>query len=268
MIRFEEQAIFFGNFPVYYYGIILMLGVVAAAYVAESEVKRKKMNSAFLWDSLVWIVVGGVIGARIWHVLTPPPSMGITALDYLKNPLDILAIRDGGLGLPGAVIGGVYALYIYSKRRNQKFVRWLDILAPAIPLGQAIGRWGNYINQELYGKPSDLPWAIFINPENRLSGFAEYETFHPIFLYESLWSLASMFFLLWIARKYDDKLKQGDLFLTYLITYPIIRILLDFLRLDASEVVGININQSVMAVVLVISAFLLVRRHPKNKDSE
>lgn len=268
MIRFEDTAIYFGNFPVYYYGIILMLGVVAAAYVAEAEAKRKKMNTAFLWDSLVWMVVGGVVGARLWHVLTPPPSMGITFLDYLKRPLDIIDIRSGGLGLPGAVIGGVYALYVFSKRRNQKFIRWLDVITPGIPLGQAIGRWGNFINQELYGKPTDLPWGISIDPANRLPEYANVEYYHPIFLYEALWSLGSMFFLLWLARKHDKKLKPGDLFLTYLITYPIIRILLDFLRLDASQVGGININQTVMALILVIASVTLIRRHPRKKKEQ
>jgi phosphatidylglycerol:prolipoprotein diacylglycerol transferase len=132
-------------------------------------------------------------------------------------------------------------------------------------LGQAIGRWGNFINQELYGAPTDLPWAIFIAPENRLPEFADIAYYHPIFLYESLWNLASVFLLLWIARKWKDWLLPGDIFLMYLVSYPIIRILLDFLRLDASEVGGVNANQAFMGGVLVIVLAILIYRHTRTR---
>ena len=135
-----------------------------------------------------------------------------------------------------------------------------------IPLGQAIGRWGNFFNQELYGAPSNLPWAIFIAPENRLPEFADVSHYHPIFAYEAFWSLGTVFLLLWIARKYSGKLIAGDIFFIYLITYPTIRILLDFLRLDASEVAGINANQSFMLIVLVASLVYLLLRH-RNKHT-
>ncbi len=268
MIEFTRTSINIGNFSIYYYGIILMTGVVAAAFLANAEAVRKKKNTEFLWDSLIWMVLGGVLGARLWHVFTPPPSMverGITTYYYLTHPLDALNPRLGGLGIPGAVIGGVLALYWYSKRRKQKFLVWVDIIAPAVPLGQAIGRFGNFVNQEVYGAPTDLPWAIFIDPAHRLAEFMEFETYHPIFLYEAIWSLASVFFLLWLARKFSDKLISGDIFLVYLITYPFIRILLDFLRLDASELGGINANQSLMVIVMLISSGILIYRHRSAK---
>lgn len=271
MIEFTKNAVIIGNFSIYYYGIILMSGVVAAAFLANSEAVRKKKNTEFLWDSLIWIVLAGVLGARLWHVFTPPPSMverGITTYYYLTHPLDALNPRLGGLGIPGAVIGGVLALYWYSKKRKQKFLVWADIIAPAVPLGQAIGRFGNFVNQEVYGSPTDLPWGIFIEPANRLAEFMEFEKYHPIFLYEALWNLASVFFLLWVARKFSDRLKDGDVFLLYLISYPFIRIMLDFLRLDASEIAGINANQTLMAVVMLASATILFLRHRPAKNKK
>ncbi len=263
-MTFTSDAIYIGSFAIYYYGIILMLGVVGASFVANAEAQRRKQDQDFLWDSLVWMVVGGVVGARIWHVLTPPPSMverGITFQYYLTHPLDAINLRAGGLGIPGAVIGGLLALYIYARRKNEKFITWVDIIAPGLALGQAIGRWGNFVNQELYGAPTDLPWAIFIDPVNRLPEYADIGYYHPIFLYEALWSLATMFLLLWLARRFAKKLIDGDIMLVYLMAYPIIRILLDFLRLDASEVGGINANQTFMIVVLLASALALYLRH-------
>lgn len=268
MIDFTPVSIDIFGFSVYYYGIILMTGVVAASYLANIEAKRRGLDQDFLWDSLVWIVIGGVVGARIWHVLTPPPSMverGLTTAYYLTHPLDAINPRLGGLGIPGAVIGGILGLYFFSRKHKQPLIVWLDVLAPAIPLGQAIGRWGNYVNQELYGAPSNLPWAIEIDLLHRLPQYANVSHYHPIFLYESLWNFGSVFLLLWIARKFKDQLIPGDLFLAYLITYPLIRFLLDFIRLDASQVAGFNANQTVMIVVLIAASFILYWRHRANK---
>jgi phosphatidylglycerol:prolipoprotein diacylglycerol transferase len=128
-------------------------------------------------------------------------------------------------------------------------------------IGQAIGRWGNFVNQELYGLPTDLPWAIRIDPQHRLPGFENQEYYHPTFLYESLWNFGNMFLLLWLARRYQDKLRPGDLFLSYLVVYPIGRFLIEFLRLDSAQVAGINANQTVMIVVALVSSSLLVYRH-------
>lgn len=268
MIQFTREAILIFGFPIYYYGLIIMVGVIASANLAAREAERRGMNAEFLLDSLIWVVIFGIIGARVWHILTPSPSLvaqGITTKYYLTHPLDALNIRSGGLGIPGAVLGGLGAFYVFARRKGEGFLPWIDVIAPALPLGQAIGRWGNFVNQELYGSPSDLPWAITIAPENRLPQFADVARYHPIFLYESLWSLGTVVFLLWLAQKHAGKLLPGDLFLAYMITYPIIRILLDFLRLDASEVGGVNANQTFMAVVLVSAAGMLMFRHKRRR---
>ena len=244
-----------------YYGIVLMLGAVAGAWLATREAKRRGHAPEIVWDLLTYLLIGGIIGARIWHILTPPPSSGVTAAWYLSNPLDALAVWKGGLGIPGAVIGGGIVLYFYSRRYQLSFAEWADIASPSLALGQAIGRWGNFFNQELYGAPTNLPWAIPIDFGHRLEGYKQFEYYHPLFLYESLWNLGNMFLLIWISRRFADRLKNGDIFLIYLIVYPVGRFFLDFLRLDASLVGGININQTIMAVVAVCAASGLFWRH-------
>ncbi len=249
-----------------FYGIILMSGAIAGAFLAEREVRRRKMNDQLIWDALIWLLVGGIIGARIWHILTPPPSMvaqGTTTAFYLTHPLDALAIWNGGLGIVGGVAGGALALYWFARRQKIPFLVWADIAAPSVALAQAIGRWGNFVNEELYGAPTNLPWKIFIEPKYRLPQFANVAYYHPLFLYESLWNLMDMAILLWLGRKYADRLKPGDIILTYLIIYPIGRFLLEFLRLDASRIAGINANQSLMVVIILLSAAALLWRHRK-----
>ena len=260
--------------PLYirFYGILIMLGAVAAAFLAEREARRRKINSEFVWDGLIWVLIGGIIGARLWHIFTPPPSMLVldpTTGQYI-NPyfihgvpqfLDIISIWKGGLGIPGAIIGGGLALYLYCRHRKMSFLMWADIAAPGVALAQAIGRWGNFFNQELYGKPSSLPWAIYIDPNHRVPGYTQFSNFHPLFLYESIWNLLNMGLLLWLSRKFPNKLKEGDLFLIYLVGYPFGRFFLEFLKLDAPRVGTININQTVMLVVMVIAIVLLFLRH-------
>ena len=148
------------------------------------------------------------------------------------------------------------------------FLLWADIAAPGLALAQAIGRWGNYVNQELYGKPSTLPWAIKIDPINRIKGYEISSTFHPLFLYESIWNLILMGFLLWMDRKFADKLKEGDIFLAYCIGYSTGRVFLEFLRLDAPLLGTINFNQSFMLGVALVSGFIIFWRHRKGTPQD
>lgn len=252
-----------------WYGVILMSGAMAGAWLAAREVKRRGGDPEVVWDLLVYLIIGGVIGARLWHVFTPPPSsieQGITTSYYLTHPIDLVNLRKGGLGIPGAVIGGMIALYYYTRKYKMNFAEWTDIAAPSVALGQAIGRFGNYFNQEVYGAPTDLPWKIYIEPAYRVSGFKQYDYFHPLFLYEALWNLANMFLLIWPSRRFADQLKPGDVFLAYLIVYPVGRFLLDFLRLDAAQLGGINANQTFMAIVALIAATALFIRHRPRKE--
>lgn len=259
-----SEGIKIGPLLIRYYALIIMAGVVAAAWLSTVEAKRRGLKSDFVWDALPWVVIGGIIGARLWHIFTPPASMveqGITTRFYLTHPLDAIAIWKGGVGIPGGIIGGALALFIFTRKTKTSFLQWADIIAPGLALAQAIGRWGNFVNQEVYGSPSTLPWAINIDIAHRLPAFREYATYHPLFLYESLLNLINMAILLVVGRKWKDRLKNGDLFLMYLVMYPTIRFFLEFLRLDPSPVAGININQTIMGIVAIASlATLILRR--------
>ncbi len=260
-----EAGFAIGFLCVRYYGIVLMLGALAGGYLATFELKRRGYDPEIVWDLLVYLIIGGVLGARLWHILTPPPSsvaQGITTQYYLTHPLDALAIWRGGLGIPGTILGGLVALFFYVRRHKEiGFLEWTDIAAPGLALGQAIGRWGNFFNQEIYGAPTSLPWKIFIDPGHRLAGYENESYYHPLFAYELILNLANMLLLLWITRRFRGGLKHGDVFNVYCIFYPVVRFGLDFLRLDASEVMSLNINQTLMAVVALAAVAVLIWRH-------
>jgi phosphatidylglycerol:prolipoprotein diacylglycerol transferase len=245
-----------------------MLGAVFAAWMATRQATANDDKPDVVWDLLPWLLGAGIIGARVWHILTPPESMvavGMDTMYYLTHPIDALMIWKGGLGIPGAVFGGMLALIWYSKKNKLDFRNWADYIAPGLAAAQAIGRWGNFINQEVYGAPTNLPWKIFIDPAHRMAGFADQAYYHPLFLYESLYNLANMGLLIWISRVYRDKLKPGDVILSYAVIYPVGRFFLEFLRLDASNVYSINVNQTLMALVAIVALVTLVFRHRNDK---
>ncbi len=258
-----REGFYIGPFLVHYYGMIIMAGVVAAAWLTTKLVGKFGENPEITWDILPWVLLAGVVGARIWHILTPTDSlikMGITTQYYLTHPLDAIMIWRGGLGIPGAIIGGALAVWVLSRKMNFKFWFWTDAVAPGLALAQAIGRWGNFVNQEVYGMPSTLPWAIYIDPAHRLPEFADQATYHPLFLYESLLNLLIMGILLFGIFRLSRFLKQGYIFQTYLVLYPTVRFFLEFLRLDASSVGGINANQALMGLIALSSLVILVVR--------
>jgi phosphatidylglycerol---prolipoprotein diacylglyceryl transferase len=261
------DGFYIGPIKIYFYGIIIMVGVLIAVWISIWETKKRGLASEIIWDLVPWLLLSGIIGARIWHVLTPSKSMGVGIDYYYSHPIEILNIRQGGLGIPGGVIGGVIALFIFTKKKGLKFLDWADIIAPGLAIAQAIGRWGNFINQELYGPPSNFPWAIYIDPAHRIAGYEEFSRFHPMFLYESIWNLINFMILTFLAKKYKDKLITGDIFFAYLIIYPIGRFLLEYIRLDASFLAGVNANQITMAVVAIFSSCIFIIRHIPIKKS-
>jgi phosphatidylglycerol:prolipoprotein diacylglycerol transferase len=188
-------------------------------------------------------------------------EQGITTMFYLTHPLEILNFRNGGLGIPGAVLGGFLAVLLYTRRHDLSIAKWTDITAPGLALAQAIGRWGNFFNQEVYGRPTNLPWKLYIEPARRLQEFATVEYYHPLFLYEFFWNLLNAGVLIFLSRRYKKWLRPGDLFLIYLIFYPVGRFFLEFLRLDPSPVAGINVNQTLMAVIAILASLALIIRH-------
>ena len=249
---------------IYFYALIIMAGVVVAAFWAARRAKKYNQDPEKVWDILTWVIIAGVIGARLWHVLTPSPALvaqGITTWYYFTHPLELINTRQGGLGIVGAVAGGVIALFIYVRVKKMSFLTWVDIIAPGLILAQAIGRWGNFVNQELYGAPSNLPWAIYIDPAHRLPGFENFSYYHPTFLYESILNLGVMLLLLYIEKRFWGRLKPGDVFLVYLIGYPVVRFFMEMLRLDSSTLGGINANQALMVVVAFLASATLFIRH-------
>ena len=241
-------------------GLLLALGISVGALLAVREAKHRNYDPEIIYYLFLPLTLWGMIGARFWHILTPPLSsvgLGLTTQYYLSHPVDIVAVWIGGFGIPGAWIGGAIALLYFARRNEFSFWELADILAPGLALVQAIGRVGNYFNQELYGLPTNLPWKIFIEPAYRLVGFESVNFYHPLFAYESILSFANVIFLLWLARR----LKTGGLFLAYLGFYSLIRFLLEFLRLDVALVNEININQVFFAIVFVCAAIGLYLRH-------
>ena len=248
-----------GPFALRYYGLCIALGIAAATWLTGRELARKGYDSALALDSLFFVVPLGFIGARIYHVTT---DYGL----YADDPIpDVFAVWNGGLGIYGAVAGGFLGVLLFSWYRRISPLVFADAAAPGLILAQAIGRWGNYFNQELFGRPSDLPWAIRIAPENRPAEFADATSFHPTFLYESIWDLLVCLALLWIARRFANRLRDGDVVLLYVSLYSVGRFFVETLRIDPAFLIGGSIrgNLLVSSVLALSFALLLFLRHSR-----
>ncbi|MCA9868377.1 MAG: prolipoprotein diacylglyceryl transferase [Anaerolineae bacterium] len=245
---------------------------VAPAWLADAPWRR--WNPDHVWNSLLWILLLGLIGARLYHVLTPSPSMAAVGiyspLDYFREPLQLLNFRGGGLGIYGGLAGGLLGMLIYVRRNRLPLLGWADLSVVGLALGQSIGRWGNFFNQELYGRPTDLPWAIHIDPIYRLPDYVAFERFHPAFLYESLWSLMTFLVLLRLARRHTERLMPGELMALYLIAYAAGRTLLETVRLDSRAVpfFGLETGLAVatlvsLTIALIAAAAVIIRRYAR-----
>ena len=254
----SRSIIEIGPLDIRVYGIMIALGVIAAVLFVGWRMRQRGMNSEIA-VSLAWVAVpAGLIGARIYHVIT----------DWRKFSEEVgwgdaVKIWEGGLGIPGAIIGGVLAGAVVCRMRGWSLAEILDIAAPALLVAQAIGRLGNWFNQELFGRPTDLPWGLEIDLAIRQQIRPEYineETFHPTFLYEALWMLALMGLLLWLDKL--RKLPVGHLFALYVLGYASGRIWIEFLRVDpASELAGVRVNVWVMSALwLGAAAYMYIYR--------
>ncbi len=244
------------------YGLMIVVGVLAAGALAARRMERRGVGTR---DDLSFVatrgVVGGIIGARLYHVATDWGSFS----GHLER---IPMIWRGGLGIPGGLLGGIiFGLYA-ARRRDVPLAEMLTIAAPAIPLAQSIGRWGNWWNQELFGKATTLPWALRISEDRLPDGYPFGTTFHPTFLYESLWNLALCLGLLWIERKV--RLRPGRLFAVYLLGYFTGRFWIEGLRIDRAHIIGgLRLNQWVAVVVALSAAgFLLDDRFRRPVPAE
>jgi prolipoprotein diacylglyceryl transferase len=243
-----------GPIALHAYGVMLLLGIVAATWLTGIRWTRRGGDWDLVYRVAMWGVLGGVIGARVYHV--------ITSWDTVDGEWwEPFAIWRGGLGVWGGIPGGVLAGAWVVHRSGEGVFRFMDAAAPGILLAQAIGRWGNYFNQELFGKPTDLPWGLEIDPANRPDGYAEFTTFHPTFLYESLWNVLGVAALLLLDRRLN--IRAPGLFALYVAWYTFGRTFEELLRIDPShEILGQRLNFWVSAVLflLALAAFVWSQR--------
>ncbi len=243
-----------------YHGLLIALGIAVGTWLTARELARRGYDGALALGSLFFVVPLGVVGGRLYHVVTEYHR-------YTRNPFPkVLEVYEGGIGIYGAVAGGFLGLLLFSWYRAINPLTFADAAAPGLALGQAIGRWGNYFNQELFGRPSDLPWAIDIAPQNRPVQYADVTTFHPTFLYEAMWAVLLCLLLLWVARRFSERLKAGDVFVLYVCLYSVGRFFLETLRIDTAFVIGSSIrgNLFVSGALTLGFALLLLLRHSRS----
>ena len=236
------------------YGLMIALGVLAAVWLFGRRLEERGIGNRDDAATLaLWAVPAGVIGARLYHVITDWHR-------FDDRPGDIVKIWEGGLGIWGGIALGVAVGIYVARRKGMSMALVLTCATPTLPLAQAIGRWGNWFNQELFGRPTDLPWALEVSPEKAAeAGYPPGTTFHPTFLYESLWNLALCGGLLYIDRRWGNRLKPGRLFAVYVAGYTFARFFIERIRIDpANEVGGLRVNEWVSAIVFVAAVGYLV----------
>lgn len=252
----ETNGFDLGPLRVNFYGVAIALGVIAAIWLASRRYQERGGDPKTIERASVIAVISGVVGARVGYV--------ITHYDELDGVVDALRIWDGGLAFFGGLTAGAIAMIWVMRREGAVIADVADSVAPAVPLAQAIGRWGNYFNQELYGRPTDLPWGLEISAENRLGEYAAFNTFHPTFLYESILNLIVVGLILWVEKRF--KPARGSLFTVYLVLYGVVRFLMELLRTDEqNEFLGIR-NNGWIALAAAIGgtvAYIVMQRRTR-----
>lgn len=251
------------EFVLRWYGVIVMVGIIVGALIVERELKRRGENGDRIWDVLIWVLPAGILGARLWYVLNA--TLG-GSRHYIENPVQIINIPQGGLHIFGGFLFGAVALVLYLRRNQLDPWLFLDAAGPAALVGQGIGRVANFINQELYGPPTNLPWGIPIQAEHRLPEYQNLSLFpvattrfHPTFAYEMIWNFAAAGFLLWLSRRHKEDLKPGALFAGWLVLAGLGRILIEFFRPDQPKIPGLGISySSIFAALMAITGALML----------
>lgn len=243
-----------GFLSVRWYGLLIASAVLIGVTLSQALARRRQVNPELVSDLAIWLVIGAIPFARLYYV-------AFEWQEYAQRPGDIIAIWKGGIAIHGAMIGGLLAALIFCRLQKVQFWQMADLVAPSLALGQAIGRWGNFFNSEAFGRPTDLPWKLYIPPLNRPAQYANVEYFHPTFLYESLWNLAVFGLLMLLFSrdlKEQPKLKIGTLFLVYLIAYGCGRFWIEGLRTDSLMLGPLRIAQVVSLVSIAIGTLGLV----------
>ena len=250
-----------GPLTVRWYGLLIATAVLIGVNLSQYLAKRRHIDPDLLGDLAIWLVVGAIPTARLYYVL-------FEWSEYAPHPERIIAIWQGGIAIHGAILGGIVAALIFARLKQVSFWQLADLIAPSLILGQAIGRWGNFFNSEAFGRSTDLPWKLFIPLERRPPGYANFEYFHPTFLYESLWDLTVFGLLLTLffrGLQRRPPIKVGTLFLVYLAAYSSGRLWIEGLRTDSLMLGPLRIAQIVSLVGIVLGlaglAWLYLYKH-------
>lgn len=255
-----------GPIPVRAYALCILIGIFVAIYLTDKRWRARGGGTGQVGDVALWAVPAGIIGARLYHVLTDWSTyFGIGGQGFLAA----LKIWQGGLGIWGGVAGGALGAWYACRRYGLLLPPFGDALAPGLAVAQAIGRWGNWFNQELFGRPTELPWGLQIDLANRPAGFEQYATFHPTFLYESLWCLFVAVVVWWLDRRF--RMGHGRVFATYVALYCLGRLFWELLRIDdATLILGVRVNVFTSIVVgLGAVVYIVVSRRyaPGREDT-
>src|SRR3989338_1060453 len=253
----------FLGIQIQWYGVLVAAGVLAGLAAARSVYRKRGGASSDIVDAAWFAVIAGLVGARLWHVFIFQWGY------YSRHISEIPQIWQGGIAIQGGILAGLLTVYLFARKRALRFVSLTDALAVGLPIGQAIGRCGNFFNQELYGLPTTLPWGIYIEPDLRIAGFEAFSRFHPTFFYESTLTLL-LFLLLWQRAPREHRF--GALTGAYLIGYGLIRFVMDFLRIDPMPVLfGLRYSQYISIAFLAIGiliTFARIPRHPLGDGDE
>ncbi|MGI5372043.1 prolipoprotein diacylglyceryl transferase [Streptomyces iakyrus] len=242
-----------GPLPLRGYSLMLILGIAAAVWLGGRRWAAHGGGKAVVADVALWAVPFGVVGARLYHVITSSEAY----FGKGGDPAKALFIWDGGIGIWGAIAGGAVGAWIGCRRSSVPLSAFADAVAPGIALGQAIGRWGNWFNQELYGRATTLPWALEIDPAHRPEDSSNLATYHPTFLYESLWCLGVVALVLWADRRF--RLDRGRAFALYAAAYSAGRFWIEYLRVDeAHHILGLRVNNWTALLVIAVAVYYLV----------
>jgi prolipoprotein diacylglyceryl transferase len=256
-----------GPVPIRGYALCIILGIVLAIWIGERRWVARGGRSGEVSDLALWAVPFGLIGGRLYHVITDWELY----FGEDKNPITALYVWRGGLGIWGAIALGALGICIGARSKGIKLLPLLDALAPGVLVAQAVGRWGNWFNQELYGRPTDLPWGLEIDAAHRPSQYLDVETFHPAFLYECIWNLGAFFLLIWLDRRF--RLGHGRVVALYVMLYTVGRGWIENLRIDdvqMDDVFGLRLNVWTSIVLFVAAAVFFVwsaKRHPGREET-
>ena len=246
----------FGPFHIYWYGMFIVLGIIGALAIALKLSAYYNVSKDSIIDLSFYVIIAGIIGARVYEIF-------LDFSYYLKSPLDILKIWNGGLAIHGAILAGVITVWFYAKKKKINFWLMTALIVPGLALAQAIGRWGNYFNQELYGRPTNLPWGIPIEPAHRLADYFSYQYFHPVFLYESLGSLLIFGLLIYLHYLLINKQRFSyqHIVFFYLIAYSVLRFVTETLRVDNTYTIfNLRWPQLVSLIIIAGSTTWFIRQ--------